>query len=88
MVDFYKKRASAHGATVSYWFTVWVCASHLMRYLVCESDWMGFDGQKKSPLDGLGGYLCRWELNISTTWASWSCLSKILSTGISTESTV
>ena len=36
-------------ATVSYWFTVGVCASHLMRYLVCESDWMGFDGQKKSP---------------------------------------
>jgi len=36
-------------ATVSYWFTVGVCASHLMRYLVCESDLMGFDGQKKSP---------------------------------------
>lgn len=36
-------------ATVSYWFTVEVCASHLMRYLVCESDWMKFDGQKKSP---------------------------------------
>jgi len=36
-------------ATVSYWFTVVVCASHLMRYLVCVSDWMGFDGQKKSP---------------------------------------
>ena len=36
-------------ATVSYWFTVGVCASHLMRYLVCVLDRMGFDGQKKSP---------------------------------------
>ena len=44
-------------ATVSYWFTVVVCASHLMRYLVCESDWMKFDGQKKSPRYGLGGGL-------------------------------
>nr|DAR91434.1 MAG TPA: hypothetical protein [Caudoviricetes sp.] len=25
-------------ATVSYWFTVGVCASYLMRYLVCVSD--------------------------------------------------
>jgi len=36
-------------ATVGYWLTVGVCASHLIRYLVCVSDWMGFDGQKKSP---------------------------------------
>lgn len=75
-------------ATVSYWFTVGVCASHLMRYLACVSDGMRFDGQKKARVGGLGDYSCRWELNISTMWASWSCLSKMLSTGISTESTV
>lgn len=35
-----------------------------------------------------GNHLGRWEFNISATWASWSCLSKMLSTGTSTESTV